>query len=480
MTDGGTALVWFRRDLRLADNAALAAGLQHGRVVPVFILDPEADGEWATGAAGRWWLHQSLEALSGAIAARGGRLILRHGDTRRELLRLAEECGAGLVCWSRRYDPAARRDDERVADALRGAGIDCRVFKGSLLAEPDRVQTQAGDPYRVFTPFWRAVSVALEPGDPRPAPETLPAVADTVDSVPLSDLALLPTIPWYRGFGERWAPGEDGAHERLEDFAAAGARAYGTERNRADRAGSSRLSPHLAWGELSPRQIWTAVREGRAGTGGEAFLRELGWREFSYHLLWHFPDTPLEPLNRRFAAFEWRDSEADLSRWQAGRTGVPLVDAGMRELWHTGWLHNRCRMIVASFLTKNLLIPWQYGARWFWDTLVDADLANNTQGWQWTAGCGADAAPYFRIFNPVRQAAGADPSGDYVRRWVPELARLPDRYLHSPWEASGAVLAAAGVALGDDYPEPMADLLATRRRALDRFEQLKVRAPSNP
>ena len=471
---GVTALVWFRRDLRLADNSALRAALAAcARVVPVFVWDPAALEPWAPGAAARWWLQRSLQALAADLERCGSRLVLRRGRTSEELKALAAETGATALYCARRYEPAARALDAEVADALHDAGVSVKTLPGALLHDPDRLCTDAGEPYRVFTPFWRRALEVLDPPRPPPAPARLPAVPEAVRSLPLEALGLMPTRDWYREFESRWTPGEAGAHRRLESFAEAGLHAYAWLRDRTDRPGSSRLSPHLAWGEVSPRQLWWTARQAEAGAGGESFLREVGWREFSYHLLWHNPRSPEMPLDPRFERFEWRDDPQGLRRWQRGRTGIPLVDAGMRELWRSGWLHNRARMIVASFLTKNLLIPWQTGARWFWDTLVDADLANNTQGWQWTAGCGADAAPFFRIFNPVRQAAKADPEGGYVREFVPELARLPDEYLQRPWEAPANVLAQSGVRLGHDYPLPLADLLATRRRALERFERIK-------
>jgi len=470
-----TAIVWFDRDLRLADHPALgAASARHGSVVPVFVWDPDSAGDWAEGAASRWWLHHSLVRFDESLRRRGSRLVIRRGDARRVIPRLAVEAGAEAVYWCRRHQPGPRTRDGDVADELEQMGIASSMTAGHLLFEPDTIANRAGEPYRVFTPFWRAatgMTGALQP--PEAAPDVLPEVDRELVGDAIEDLGLLPRIPWDAGLRENWTPGEAGARDRLEDFLSGGVRDYAQMRDRVDHAGTSRLSPHLAWGEISPRQIWWQVRQAEAGAGGDAFLREVGWREFSHHLLWHFPESATQPLDPRFRRFEWRDDIEALARWQRGMTGIPLVDAGMRELWHTGWMHNRLRMVVASFLTKNLLIPWQAGARWFWDTLVDADLANNTQGWQWTAGSGADAAPFFRIFNPVRQAEKADPDGRYVRRWVPELAALPDTFVHQPWKAPDRELDRAGIIPGRDYPEPLVDLLATRRRALDRFDRIK-------
>ncbi|MGD8310060.1 MAG: deoxyribodipyrimidine photo-lyase, partial [Chromatiales bacterium] len=324
----------------------------------------------------------------------------------------------------------------------------------------------------VFTPFWKACLRRPPPAAPLAAPEKLPPCPD-VDSLALDALGLLPRIPWDAGLRETWRPGEAGALRRLDGFCRKGLDAYADARERPAVVGTSRLSPRLHFGELSPRQVWwRAVRED--SPGGEAFLRELGWREFAHHLLHHSPETLERPMDRRFEAFPWREDPEALRAWQSGRTGIPLVDAGMRELWHTGWMHNRVRMVVASLLTKNLRIHWLEGARWFWDTLVDADLANNTLGWQWVAGCGADAAPYFRIFNPVTQGQRYDPEGAYVRRWVPEIGRLPDRWVHRPWQAPEKVLREAGIRLGSDYPEPIVDLKESRREALAAYEQVKA------
>lgn len=476
MSDHGPVLVWFRRDLRLADNPALHYALaRHAVVVPVYVHGPQEEGDAAPGAAGRWWLHHSLEALDADLRDRGSRLHVLEGPTLEVLPRLASELGAGAVCWNRLYEPVLRQRDARLERALGAAGIEVAHFPGALLAEPESLATTGGDPYRVFTPYWKAHRQAAGRPAPLPAPESLPAPPEVPGARAVADLGLLPDIPWYRGLEDPWSPGERGAHAALAAFDRDAIRAYPEDRDRPDRAGTSRLSPHLHFGEISPAQAVLAVQQaGGDAKGAEAWLRQLVWRDFGHHLLHHFPATVRDNFNPRFDGFPWReDPGEDLERWQRGRTGIPLVDAGMRELWQTGWMHNRVRMAVASFLTKNLLVHWRHGERWFRDTLVDADLANNVLGWQWTAGSGADAAPYFRIFNPVRQGQRFDPEGTYVRRWLPELAALPAKYIHCPWEAPGEVLDSAGVVLGQDYPQPMVDLKASRERALAAYEEIR-------
>ena len=474
-----TAIVWFRRDLRLADNPALEHALAHaGRILPVYIHDPHAQGDWPDGAASRWWLHQSLQALDDDLRRLGSRLILREGPAQEALQALLRETGAGLVCWNRLYEPAAIARDKAIKARLR-EHVEVASFNAALFGEPWETVKGDGTPYRVFTPFWKTMNREGLPERrvPGPAPDRLPAVDTALTSRELADFGLLPAIDWTAGLEAAWQPGEAGAWSALEAFLDEVA-AYDAARDRPALPGTSRLSPHLHFGEIGPVQIAHALAQhhGLERQGVASYLRELGWREFAHHLLYHFPRTPTEPLDARFARFPWAsDYDAALAAWQRGRTGIPIVDAGMRELWQTGWMHNRVRMLVASLLTKNLLIPWQEGTRWFWDTLVDADLASNTLGWQWTAGCGADAAPYFRIFNPVTQGERFDPKGGYVRRFVPELARLPDKYIHAPWLAPANVLAAAGIRLGDNYPEPLVDLKATRARALERFEEMKQR-----
>ena len=469
-----TALVWFRNDLRVQDNPALAMAVKnHSHVLPVYIHDQHT-GDWNDGAASDWWRHHSLAALSKELEACGSGFLIYQGDAATVLDSLIKGNGITHVYWNRRYEPDAIARDRAIKTSLRDKGIEVQSFNGSLLIEPWAHLKKDETPYRVFTPFWKALQPRLPSRPLVQLPEQLPPVPDSLSpaAISLDDLHLLPELDWDEAFYTHWTPGSEGAERQLQQFCDEAITDYLEGRDIPSITATSRLSPHLHFGEISPQQVWETVSQyihqgSRPGLlkGGEGFLRELAWREFSYHLLYHFPDTPTQPLNPRFSAFEWRsDYSEDLHRWQTGTTGIPIIDAGMRELWHTGWMHNRVRMLVASFLTKNLLIPWQEGARWFWDTLVDADLANNTQGWQWTAGSGADAAPYFRIFNPVTQGERFDPQGLYVRRWVPEIASLDNKFIHQPWQ-SGSPPA--------DYPAPMVDLKATRERALERWQEIR-------
>jgi len=470
----GATIVWFRQDLRLADHPALHAAIERGgAVIPVYVWAPEDDGDWAPGAASRWWLHCSLESLDASLRQRGSRLLLRRGPALPALRELVRETGAQAVYWSRRYEPAAEARSGDVKAALRGDGVDARSFNAALLAEPWELLNKAGKPYQVFTPFKRRLLEDVRPLVPRSAPERIAAPQKWPKSATLDSLELLPRLPWYAGMAAHWQPGETGAHARLDAFRRGPIASYDIARNEPGVAGTSQLSPHLHFGELGPRQIWHALDKRERS---RQFVAEVIWREFAHHLLHHFPRTPAEPLRPEYAAFPWRDDARLLETWQRGRTGIPMVDAGMRELWTTGWMHNRVRMIVASFLVKNLLQPWLAGAQWFWDTLVDADLASNTLGWQWTAGCGADAAPYFRVFNPAGQGERFDPAGTYVRRWIPEIAALPDAHVHAPWDAPEGVLRESGVKLGATYPRPLVDLRRTRDAALRAYDEMKTRA----
>jgi len=478
-------LLWFRNDLRLTDNPALVWAVeQGGAVIPVFIWSPDDEAPWPPGAASRWWLHQSLLALDSALRGRGLRLILRSGRVLPALKELIAETGAAAVAWNRRYEPGMVGREERVRESLRSGGIATESFNASLLCGPGEIQNSSGQPFKVFTPFWKACSRSAAVLTPLKPPKRIAAPAAWPESAALASLELEPRIDWAAGICAAWQPGEAGAQAQLHLFLKKGLAGYAEGRNRPDRRDTSRLSPHLRFGEIGPRQIWHAVRAreksgGRGLSRGAAvYLSEIGWREFAHHLLFHFPGTTDAALRPEFDDFPWNGGAVmrrHLTAWQRGRTGYPIVDAGMRELWTTGWMHNRVRMIVASFLVKDLLVDWREGARWFWDTLVDADLANNTLGWQWTAGCGADAAPYFRVFNPVLQGEKFDPQGGYVRRWVPELAGVPAKWIHRPWEAPRDVLSAADVRLGATYPRPIVDHALARGRALTAFAQLTRR-----
>lgn len=454
------SIVWFRDDLRVGDHPALHAAVERGEpVVAVYVLDEESPGIRPLGGAAKWWLHHSLDSLASDLRDLGVKLVLRRGPAGRVIRSLVDETGAGAVLWNRRYGGAERELDTELKTALTDDGLEVRSFGGSLLFEPWTIRTGSDTPFSVFTPFWKACLAAPEPRRPLPAPS-----AGDLDGVggahgrggpasdDLDDWALLPTHPdWAGGLRETWEPGEAAAHARLREFLRDDLGDYATGRDRLDRQVTSRLSPRLRWGELSPHQVWHATRERAAGTeGARKFLSEVGWREFAWHILFHFPDLATKSWRGEFDAFPWpRLKPSALTAWERGRTGVPVVDAAMRELWHTGVVHNRARMITASFLTKNLLIDWRRGEQWFWDTLVDADHANNPFGWQWVAGSGADAAPYFRIFNPELQREKFDPDGAYVGRWVPEYGT-------------------------DDYPEPIVDLKATRDAALAAYEQVKA------
>ena len=479
---GDTTLVWFRRDLRVVDNPALYHAAANGnRVVPVFIWRPEEEGRWPPSDASQWWLHQSLRSLQRSLREKGSRLIIRLGSVAAVLHELAQETGARGVFWNRRYEPHIHYRDTELETGLVENGLQVRTFNSALLFEPWATATKQGTPFRVFTPFWKACMLSQAPPEPLPEPHSLRPIPKWPRSLKLKELALEPAVDWAGGLCQAWQPGEAGALDRLEAFVRDGADDYHEQRDIPGVKGTSRLSPHLHFGEIGPRQVWHAIEAVGALShkgglrGRESFLRQLFWREFAHHVLYHNPASADVPLRPAFEHFPWRDDDEGLRAWQSGRTGYPWVDAGMRELWATGWMHNRVRLAAASFLVKHLLIPWQEGARWFWDTLVDADLANNSMGWQWTAGCGVDAAPYFRIFNPIAQGGRFDPDGTYVRRWVPQIAGLPDRFVHCPWQAPAEVLMNAGVVLGTTYPHPIVDHAHARARALDAYDEVKGR-----
>lgn len=479
-----TSLLWFRQDLRLRDNPALLAAAERGAVVPVYVFD-DHNPEAAIGGAGQWWLRHSLESLAQSLRGHQSRLILRRGDPAVELENLLAESGADAVFWNRCYEPHARERDAAIKAGLKNRGVEARSFNASLLFEPWEIETKSGKPYQVYTPFSRACFDAGVKAAEGPAPMALTGPERWPGTLELADLDLLPSKPdWSTGLRETWQPGERAAEAACQRFLETSIDAYGDARDRPAQEGTSRLSPYLHWGEIGPRQIWQAVDHALKGRGGaepgsgpHTFLKELIWREFGYHILFHFPHLPEAALKPEFDAMPWLDDKKDWrNAWRFGRTGYPIVDAGMRQLRETGWMHNRVRMVVASFLIKDLLQDWRQGAAWFWDNLVDADLASNTLGWQWAAGCGPDAAPYFRIFNPVRQGEKFDPDGAYVRRWVPELAKLPNDKLHAPWAAAEDLYAGTGVALGDDYPRPIVDHKEARQRALAALDQIKKAA----
>ena len=479
--DARPALVLFRNDLRIADNGALAAAANLGRpVLAAFVHDEESEGVRPAGGASGWWLHHSLSALASRLEALGARLILRRGRMQQAVDGLIAESGADSVFWNRRYDPGGVIADTAMKQNLRERGIGAESFDGHLLHEPSRLTTGAGSFYKVFTPFWNALAAAPEPRDPIDPPRRLNGFFGAVSSERLDDLLPLPTSPdWAGGLRASWTPGEDGAHERLEEFLSDGIRGYADGRDFPARPSTSLLSPHLAHGEITPYRIFAALKDRRldaSGAGIAKFRKEIGWREFCYHLLFHNPQLHERNFQPGFDGLSWASDTAPLRAWQRGATGYPIVDAGMRELWLTGTMHNRVRMIAASFLTKHLLIDWREGERWFWDTLVDADPASNPGNWQWVAGSGADAAPYFRIFNPVLQGEKFDGDGAYVRRFVPEIAGLPDRWLHKPWQAPGPVLADAGVDLGGAYPRPIVDHAWARQRALAAYGAMRAEA----
>jgi deoxyribodipyrimidine photo-lyase len=481
----GPTILWFRQDLRLADNPALAAAIEGGApIVPVYIFSPDDEKPWAPGGASRWWLHQSLSRLDEDLRRCGSRLCLRSApDSPTGLLTLARDCRATRVLWNRRYEPALMARDQKIKQALRAAAMEAQSFNGALLHEPWTVKSQAGNPFQVFSAFWRHCLTLADPPQPAPAPQQVAAPAVWPESRRLDEFSLLPRLHWTQGLHRAWTPGSEAAHALLSGFLSESFDDYGALRDRPDLPGTSRLSPYLHFGEIGPREVWHATRRfaqrlGRHSTWRTSqFITELGWREFAHHLLYHFPHTPLTPLRESYARFPWKPSPAALRAWQQGATGYPLVDAGMRQLWQTGWMHNRVRMVAASFLVKDLLQPWTDGAQWFWDTLVDADLASNTLGWQWVAGCGADAAPYFRIFNPTTQATRFDPQGTYVRTWVPELADLPSEWIHQPWAAPPQILSDCGVRLGTNYPQPMVDHRMARVAALEALATLQSGDP---
>ena len=465
----------------MSDNPALHAAVGSGRpVLCLYVADAVTPNIRTIGAAQEWWLHHALAALDANLRDRGARLLLRRGPVEDVLRDLADETGAAALHMNERYDPEARALDEAIAATLRAGGLTVEAHRAHLMHDPAALRTKTGSHYKVYTPFWRTFAADHAPREPLPAPERIPSAGGNLEGVTLAELDLLPTSPdWSGGFGE-WEPGENGARKRLDAFLDAHLKGYVTGRDAPGRDVTSKLSPHLRFGDVSPHQVWHAMadREGDVPNEDfETFRKELAWREFNHHLLFNIGELETRNVHAKYDALPWRDIEgeakADWRAWRKGLTGYPIVDAGMRQLWQSGWQHNRVRMICASFLVKHLLIDWREGERWYWDCLVDGDPANNPGNWQWVAGTGADASPFFRIFNPITQGPKFDTEGDYVRRWVPELAELPLKHIHAPWEAPRSVLEKAGVKLGHDYPEPILDHKFARQRALDALQSIK-------
>ncbi|MDY8109793.1 deoxyribodipyrimidine photo-lyase [Fulvimarina sp. 2208YS6-2-32] len=477
--DDGPIVVWLRDDLRLDDNPALALAAETKRpIVPLVVLDEESDGVRALGGAHKWWLHHSLERFAASLRGIGSQLTLRRGKALDHVTQIVEETGATALFFNRRYDPASRAVDDAIEEAL-GGDVVVERFTANILHDPENVQTKTGGYYKVYTPFWKNVSQS-EPRDPMDPPKGLKQPDGFPKSDDLADWNLLPSKPdWSGGFSDLWEPGEKTAHERFETFCDDLLEDYHNGRERPRDDATTRMSPHLRWGEISPYRLWHSARtySNRRKTIPEeaikTFLQELVWRDFNYHLLFHFGALATDNFNDRFDTFPWRSSKQDLTAWQKGLTGYPIVDAGMRQLWQKGWMHNRVRMIVGSFLTKDLLIDWRDGERWFWDTLVDGDIASNTSQWQWIGGSGADAQPFFRIFNPITQSERFDKKGAYIRQFVPELRDMPDKHIHAPWKAGRDVLEKAGVKLGETYPEPVVDHSDARDRALSAYDEVK-------
>jgi deoxyribodipyrimidine photo-lyase len=471
------SIFWFRRDLRIRDNLALfEAANQSKELICLYIHCPEEESPWEIGGASRWWLHHALIDLNSSLEKLGSKLIIKEGKSLELLSSLSKEFSASAVFWNRLYDPSTIKRDSIIKKSLIDSGIEVKSYSGSLLKEPWEVKNGSGAPYQVFTPFWKSVSKSFEVPDIVPILKKIPPTKLDIPSIELSSLNLLPKIPWDKEFYNYWQPTEKGAWETLSEFILNNIETYKTERDFPYKRASSTLSPYLHFGQITAVSIWRKVLDAFKTSdinSVEPFLRQLGWRDFAHHLLYHFPHTDLKPLKKDFEKFPWEKNKKNLSAWQKGRTGIPIIDAGMRELWTSGIMHNRVRMIVGSYLVKNLRIHWTEGAKWFWDTLIDADLANNTLGWQWVAGSGADAAPYFRIFNPITQSEKFDSQGFYIRKWLPELSSLPDKWIHRPFEAPENILKDANIILGKTYPKPICDLKETREEALEAYFTMK-------
>ena len=475
MTKKPIVIVWLRQDLRLQDNPALVFACDIGQILPIYILD-DTSKDWSIGSAQKWWLQHSLTNLKKDFAKHKIELIFRRGDPEKILNDLIKETKSEHIVWNRCYDPQSIKRDTHLKQLFIDQNIEAKSFNASLLLEPGLVKNKSGSYFKVFTPYWKeclrrldTISVSIIP--------KMSSIDHPVQSDNLNDWNLLPKKPnWASKFKDHWEPGEKGARKALSLFIDNAIDKYKVDRNIPGKVGTSKLSPYLHFGEISIKYVWQQVKQLSDKDNSShlyTFLSELGWREFSYYLLYHYNELPATAFNPKFKDFEWKHNQSQLESWQKGNTGYPIVDAGMRQLWQTGWMHNRVRMIVASFLTKHLLINWQYGADWFLDTLVDADIASNSAGWQWVAGCGADAAPYFRIFNPILQGQKFDEQGKYIRKYVPELALLPDKFIHTPWLAGDDILKKCNIILGKNYPRPIVDHTKARNEALNAYHSLK-------
>ena len=477
-TNEDIIIFWFRQDLRIVDNPGLSKSLKSDKVLPIYILDDTNSNDFAMGAASRWWLHNSLRELNKNL---DNKLSLYKGDPLEILESLSSRFNIKGIFWNRCYEPWRIERDKKIKSKFIEKDIIVETFNSALLWEPWEILKSDNTPYKVFTPYYRKGCLMSEaPRKPLSAPNLNTLFEDKENILQLDDLNLLPRIKWYKEMEKLWEPGEKGAHKKLESFLSDGLLGYKEGRNFPSKKNVSQLSAHMHFGEISPNQVWHRAKLKkdlpRIEKDLDHFLSELGWREFSYNLLFHFPELPRENLQKKFDNFPWIDNEILFDKWKKGLTGYPIVDAGMRELWQTGYMHNRVRMIVGSFLVKNLLLHWHKGEEWFWDCLIDADLASNSASWQWVAGSGADAAPYFRIFNPILQGKRFDPDGSYIKKFIPELEQLPSKYLFSPWEAPIEVLSEANIELGSDYPEPIVDLIKSRDRALEAFSTIRIKA----
>lgn len=473
-----SVIIWFRQDLRIDDNPALFHAVKTGlNVIPLYIWSPETEGHWAMGSASKVWLHYSLIQLDQDLEKSGSGLVVLRGNPLDILLHLISHHQVKAVFWNRRYEPSIIKRDSVIKKQLRQCDIAVNSFNASLLYEPHSISNKQGQPYKVYTAFWNATQALPEPDPPLPNIRKIVSEKTLPNSLAVEQLELLPSIQWYDGIKDHWTPGTKHAKQYLKTFLNTMIGDYQQKRDFPAERGISSLSPYLHFGEISPHRVWSSVKQASQGRAisqsATVYLKQLIWREFAHHLLFHFPNTDRKPLREEFNRFPWKKSKSLLRAWQSAETGYPIVDAGMRELWTTGWMHNRVRMIVASFLIKDCLIHWLEGSKWFWDTLTDADLANNSMGWQWVAGSGADAAPYFRIFNPVTQGERFDPDGEYIRKWLPELTDCPDQFIHKPWQATSMDLQLANIKLGQTYPQPVLDHAQARKTALDALKQMK-------